>query len=133
MKKFYKTFTFYFVIIGMIVGTMFAILKMYMLNSSINKVVEMDKQMAQKSATFSYGIRYMLTAMVLIGTVLYSFETFVGAAIVLVLSTKISIFSIKVTDGDKTKFVDIDKKEETEKIQENKIEEFKEEGCTLFK
>lgn len=96
------------ILLGMLVGTVLSILRIYMLNKSINRVVEMDKSNAQKVGALGYTVRYLITGVVLVMLVLYSVGALLGAAAIIIIVTKIAIYTTKIEDGDKSKLVDFD-------------------------
>lgn len=87
-------------LIGVAGGMLLTVIRFKMLSSSINKVVELDKNIASKMSMTGYVSRYILTAVFLIGAVLYSIETFATMAITVILSTEIGA-RLSVPQNDK--------------------------------
>ena len=83
------------VMLGLFIGLLLQMTKFKMLSDNINKVVELNIQAAQMSSTFAYFGRYILTAIVLAGCIMYSVETFTGAVLVLVIGVKVAAFTVK--------------------------------------
>lgn len=52
--------------LGLMVGTFFSIIKLYMMEKSIQKSIQMDPKKASLYTTFQYLFRYVLTAIVFI-------------------------------------------------------------------
>ncbi len=93
--RYFYEFNILNVILGLFIGLLLQMTKFKMLSDNINKVVELDIKSAQLSSTFAYLGRYMLTAIVLAGSIMYSVETFIGAVLVLVLGVKVAAFTTK--------------------------------------
>lgn len=88
---FIKSFTFDLLdaLIGVAAGMLLCVLRFKLLNDSIEKAVETDKDLAKKVGISGYVTRYILTAVCLILAVLYKLDTFVTMAVTLVLATEI--------------------------------------------
>ncbi len=72
--------------LGIVVGYAFSVFKLILMERSLNRSVEMDKQNAQSYARLQYTMRYFLTLIVLVGAVFIKeislLGTIIGVAIV---------------------------------------------------
>ncbi|MCQ2978553.1 MAG: hypothetical protein MJ245_02020 [Clostridia bacterium] len=76
-------------LIGVAGGMLLAVVRFKLLYNSIEKYIDQDKTVARNTSITGYVGRYILTAVFLIGAVLYSLETFVTMAVTVILSTEI--------------------------------------------
>ena len=88
-------------IIGLSLGTLSSILKIYLAEQTFNKMVDLPQEKATNKFKFYYLIKTFITGAVFLITILISLPTFFGAsigALFLPISSYIVGFTVKNTD-----------------------------------
>lgn len=90
-------------LLGIALGMFLSIIRFKMLKDNIDKLVELDKEIAKKSGIIGYASRYILTAGVFIIAVLIdsSLVVFISLAITLILSTQIAARTVNIDSKKK--------------------------------
>lgn len=69
--------------LGMIFGTLFTILKILLLEKTVNKAVDMPREQAQNYTRLHYTLRYFLTGAVIVAAVINPWTSIAGVVLAL--------------------------------------------------
>ncbi|NLL70363.1 MAG: ATP synthase subunit I [Epulopiscium sp.] len=89
--------------LGLIVGTGFSIIKLYMMERSIQRSIQMDAKRASAYTTFQYIFRYTLTAIVLSIIAITQPTVAIFSAALGMITMKMAVYLYSFQEKRKTK------------------------------